>query len=148
VKATFFFCFISFLLFCSCANDAETAQTRPEPQASAPAADLPTPADSPTLTRNLESPIRKIDFRNFTYTGPDDYAETFTLKNGEKPFVWRKEDGISLDDVKYADLTGDGNEEAILKNGHYKWWLVNTRLGLYILDEKWQTTLFMEICYR
>jgi len=84
---------------------------------------LPVPQASPTITPTKEptpgqdSPIRRIDFKNFRYVGPDDYAESFTLKDGKKPFVFRKKDGISLIEVKYADLTGDGDEEAIITMG-------------------------------
>ena len=80
-------------------------------------ASTPTIQPMPTPQPNSNSPIRKIGFRNFRYTGPDDFAETFTLKEGERPFVQRKESGISLDEVQYADLTGDGQEEAILTMG-------------------------------
>jgi hypothetical protein len=60
------------------------------------------------------SGIRKVDFRNLSYTGPEDYPESFTLKNGKKEFVVDREDGILVDKIFYDDLTGDGQEEAII----------------------------------
>jgi len=71
----------------------------------------------PQITPNLDSAIHQIDFKNFTYTGPDNYAETFTLRNGEMPSIPHKEDGITFDDIKYFDLTGDGEEEAVVTMG-------------------------------
>lgn len=72
-------------------------------------------ASDPASVREADSPIRNIDFKNFLYVGPDDYSETFVLKEGEKSFVRGEEDGIQLADVKYHDLTGDGQEEAIVR---------------------------------
>lgn len=69
----------------------------------------------PTPQQTLDTSIRKVDFQNFTYVGPDDYSETFALKNGEKAFVLDKEDGIFLGNILYDDLTGDGREEAIIR---------------------------------
>lgn len=62
--------------------------------------------------------IRSIDFDNFTYPGST-YGQrggytpeqTFTLKHG-KWGDWR--DGLTLKKVIYGDVTGDGQEEAIL----------------------------------
>jgi len=70
-------------------------------------------------TPTLDSAIRKIDFKNMTYTAPPVYLEGkthFKLKNGiykEKSefivdyAVW------SLVCVIYGDLTNDGKEEAL-----------------------------------
>jgi len=74
----------------------------------------PTLNTSSTPAPNLDSPIRKVDFKNFTYSGTDDYPGIFKLKNGEKPYEHMREDGIDLYKTEYADLTGDGEEEAIL----------------------------------
>jgi hypothetical protein len=60
------------------------------------------------------SGIRQIDFKNFTYTGPADYRETFTLIDGKKERVSAKEDGYFLEETKYFDLTGDGRDEAVI----------------------------------
>lgn len=73
---------------------------------------------SPTQTPAINSPIRKFDFENFTYpwtkdlTSADD--KTFTLKNGERPFERDGQMGISLGNTEYADVTNDGEEDAIL----------------------------------
>jgi hypothetical protein len=67
--------------------------------------------------------IRSVDFRNFTYDWyPDDHDVPATgrriiLKNGEMDtgFQYGKEPTqFFLRESKYGDLTGDGNEEAIV----------------------------------
>lgn len=63
-----------------------------------------------TRARN-DSPIRKIDFRNFTYPSIWTNDELFTLKDGRHgvpPLT------TSLIDAVYGDVTGDGGEEAML----------------------------------
>ena len=62
----------------------------------------------------LYSTIREVDFKNFTYpveTGKD----TFTLKNGETPFDDGKDILFALENIEFADLTNDGEDEAIIK---------------------------------
>jgi len=80
---------------------------------------LPVPEASPTImptqepTPSQDSPIRGIDFKNFTYPwtkGLMSKEKTFTLKNGR----FDNGMGVSLRQTKYADLTGDGEDEAIL----------------------------------
>src|SRR5689334_22330073 len=89
---------IAVLFFAACAKTDEIVDERTEPSTT------PTIQSTPTPLPASNSPIRKIDFRNFRYSGPDDFAEAFTLKEGERPFVQRKESGISLNEVQYADL--------------------------------------------
>jgi hypothetical protein len=67
---------------------------------------------TPTVTPNLDSPIRKIDFENFTYPWN---RENFILKNGERPFVMKGQMGVSFAKAEYGDLTNDGAEEAFIK---------------------------------
>ena len=83
-----------------------------------------TPTVSPTVnsssasTPNLDSPIRKVDFNNFTYPWTDDYSskeeKIFTLKNGEIPFERESQMGVSLVKTEYFDVTSDKADEAIL----------------------------------
>jgi hypothetical protein len=72
-----------------------------------------------------DSPIRSIDFRNFTYPftegliDPINPKRTFTLKNGELPETRNKqglvdEMGIYLGNVIYGDVTNDNQEDAIV----------------------------------
>lgn len=56
------------------------------------------------------SKIEDVDFRNFTYS----YVDNFTLKNGELPVGNMDQTGFSFRRVQYADLTNDGNNEAII----------------------------------
>jgi len=67
-----------------------------------------TPQTTPTPTS--DSPIRSVDFENFTYPNIDAKG-TFTLKNGKEPNV---DEPRSVIDVIYGDVTADGNEEAIV----------------------------------
>lgn len=68
---------------------------------------------SPENGQNLFSTIKDVDFRNFTF-----YDETgknkFTLKDGEKPFGNMKDISFALQNIEYADLTGDKEDEAII----------------------------------
>lgn len=102
---------VAVLFSFACGGTVETVEKPEEPSATR------TIQPTPSLQPDPNSPIRKIDFKNFKFTGPDDFAETFTLKNGEKPFIQRKESGISLDRVEYADVTGDGSDDAIIVMG-------------------------------
>lgn len=67
----------------------------------------------PTQTPELNSPIRKINFKNFNYPNAGGYVG-FKLRNGEKPYVHQKEDGIELYKIDYADVTNDSVEDAII----------------------------------
>lgn len=77
---------------------------------------------SPSLN-SPSSPIRKVDFKNFTYpwypTGyvPPNGRRQIRLQSGEmKVEAAKNTDRLwaSLANVSYADLTGDGKEEAIV----------------------------------
>jgi hypothetical protein len=76
------------------------------------------------LQQQLPS-IRSIDFANFSYPWPKDLIDptnpqkTFTLRDGKhqgncnyQKFI--EKEGVTLGNVTYADVTGDGAEEAIL----------------------------------
>ena len=68
-----------------------------------------------------QSPIRGIDFENFTYPRTADLRtrrgnRSFTRKDGE--FEGTKDEiGMYMADVVYADITGDGAEDAIVSLG-------------------------------
>ncbi len=89
---------------------ADNINILPSPTAS------PVQVFSPTSTPNLVSPIRKVDFENFTYPDAGDYQE-FKLKNGAKSYKHLEEDGIYLGKIEYTDVTGDRKEDAILLMG-------------------------------
>ena len=80
-------------------------------------ANFPIQTLSPTPSPRSDLPIRKIDFRNFTYPWTEDLStkdeKTFTLKNGELPYE-KEQIGVSLAKVEYGDLTEDGQEEALI----------------------------------
>ncbi len=71
--------------------------------------------NSETKMNEKNSPIRKVDFKNFTFSTGEDSKDKkeLTLKDG-KIEKTEKSEVISLGEVKYADLTGDEKEEAIV----------------------------------
>ena len=79
---------------------------------------------APSSVKTLQSPIkpysiRSVDFDNFTYPLPPGFIDrsnprrTFRLKNGERPET-PDEMGVFLSNVGYGNVTGDGQEEAIV----------------------------------
>src|SRR5215204_3103657 len=73
-------------------------------------------SSAPKQNSNLK--IEQIDFANFTYPWPEDVIsddeKTFTLKNGEREFVLKKQTGVRLTKTEYGDVTGDGTDEALI----------------------------------
>ena len=68
------------------------------------------------------SPIRKVDFANFTYPvnhglkAPGGGKQTFTLTNGN--FAGGDSAvGMGFNKVSYGDVTGDGRDDAIVELG-------------------------------
>jgi hypothetical protein len=72
-----------------------------------------TPADS-----SFKSPIRKIDFANFTYPTGMIGVKQVALEGGDTPEFFQTplayQNLLSLGEVVYADLTGDGEEDAVV----------------------------------
>jgi hypothetical protein len=99
-------------------------QTQPTEKASSPAINQPeqkSDSELPVLAdidySEVRS-IREIDFRNFTYPGTIIGGERcytpetiFTLRDGK---YGEQDDGVTLKNVSYGDLTGDGQMEAIV----------------------------------
>lgn len=118
----------------ACGNDArppsanssapreDNRDTRQESAAAAAATPSPEPAAAPEPAPTPDTPIRKIDFANFGYPFPDEPrgGTQIRLRDGEQPPTEFSEHGIPQDvgygltDVTYGDLTGDGDEEAIV----------------------------------
>ncbi|HEY0457579.1 MAG TPA: hypothetical protein VGC97_00410 [Pyrinomonadaceae bacterium] len=65
-----------------------------------------------------ESPIRSVDFGNFTYPWTEEMSSAdekiLTLKNGKREFVINGQIGVSLSKPEYGDVTNDGEEEALI----------------------------------
>lgn len=95
----------------------------------------------------LDQSIRNIDFKNFTYNwfpkNKTVYKKKIVLRNGENDTVHLegKRFGPNGEDyqeillnISYADLTGDGKEEAIVTVGvaFYRW----TPRCIFIFSEK------------
>ena len=71
---------------------------------------LPAPSVEPNRSSPAQSPIRSVDFENFTYQQIES-RRTFTLIDGRQP---TENDPMSLVDVVYGDVTGDEEEEAMV----------------------------------
>ena len=78
---------------------------------------------SSAFAQTSNSNIRSANFSNFTYPWVIENSvypnESFTLKNGELSPTYdergiKDEDGVVFESVKYSDITGDGEEEAIV----------------------------------
>jgi len=89
-----------------------------------PANALPTPTVPPLQSEILDetnsktdSPLGTFDFKNFTYPFPhgwqDRDSKEFTLVNGARQMTEEKI-GMSFLTKKYGDLTGDGDDEALV----------------------------------
>lgn len=102
-------------------EDNRAAQQAPD-GATTPA---PAPTEAAEAAAAPDSPIRKVDFENFTYPIPDGPRgrEKIRLRGGEQPPTKFSEHGIphdigyGLQDVSYGDVTGDGAEDAIVTLG-------------------------------
>jgi hypothetical protein len=66
------------------------------------------------------SPFEKVDFKNFSYPlkidAKDEKEKSLTLKDG-KLEKSKESNGAELGKIQYADLTGDGVDEAIIDLG-------------------------------
>jgi hypothetical protein len=75
---------------------------------------LPFAETSPKVEPIHDSSVRKIDFKNFTYSYPNkDYGELLKLKNGKKDMS-KDEDGAEIGQIEYGDVTNDGVEDAMV----------------------------------
>jgi hypothetical protein len=89
-------------------NQTQTVTNFPEPIVE------PTKQLEPKLDDKQSSPIRKIDFRNFTYKEIQAKSKPAKLVNGKLEFETKYcMTELTVDEIEYADLTGDGEEEAI-----------------------------------
>jgi len=70
-----------------------------------------------------DSHIRKVDFTNFDYPGLQGMPRHLKVRDGKRPpkrrdWVGRPFDiSLSIGDVTYGDVTGDGEEDAIVDLG-------------------------------
>lgn len=97
------------------------AESEPPVLAQSSDSSLPTPEFEAGPSPTPNSPIRTVDFENFTFPAKPIYTEGekyFTLKHGR--YAGRFLDGaiephpVLLVESVYGDVTGDGNEEAII----------------------------------
>lgn len=91
-------------LSCSRAQVRSPASQQPNAVASL------TPKIEPTPSPTPNSPIRAVDFENFTYPEIGS-SRTFTLKDGIEP---NSKEARSVVDVIYGDVTADGIEDAMV----------------------------------
>lgn len=105
------------------------------------------PLRTEPIRKPLDQSIRKIDFNNFTYNwfpkNDNIFKKRIVLRNGENKEVHlegKKYGPLGEDyqeqmmNISYADLTGDGKEEAIVTVGVslYRW----TPMCIYIFSER------------
>lgn len=123
---------VSILLFSACGGKAETAST--ETNVTVNSTVTPEPSPSPKIPnlqaeliderdKTCDAPIGKFDFKNFTYPLPrgwqDSDGKEAELVNGNRPMEMSEESnerrtGLSYLTTKFLDLTGDGQDEAIV----------------------------------
>jgi hypothetical protein len=95
-------------------NQIQTVASSPEPVVE------PTKQLEPKLDDKQFSPIRKVDFRNFTYKEIQAKGKPAKLKDGRLEFETKYcMTELTVEDVEYADLTGDDEEEAIFSVDDY-----------------------------
>lgn len=143
-----FFCFG----FCACtvANQASNNVNKADEKQNSENL-LNNSSANDTVLQEKPSPqqdVRSIDFKNFTYHWFPKYGEVIikeniVLRNGKNAEIFIEGAGIRptgelyqeyLSDVSYADLTGDGKEEAIVTVAvsFYRW----TPRCIFIFSEK------------
>jgi hypothetical protein len=101
---------LSIALVTLCLVACTPAQTQPPVLAQHNASPSPSQEAQPIPPPTPPSPIRSVNFENFTYPEIGSRGK-FTLKDGQEP---TDSDPRSLVDVIYGDVTGDGEEEALV----------------------------------
>ncbi len=120
-------------LFSACGGNVETApvQTKSEPIVVVETNTRPEPSPTPKIpnlqaellderSKTTVSPLGKFDFKNFTYELPRGWQNAdgkITLENGKSPVSLAEEErkiGASFVTTKFADVTGDGVDEAFV----------------------------------
>ncbi len=118
---------VSILLcvFSACTNSGEktSVQKNTTPAVSAESATntANTPVNAtPSPEQTTSSPIGKFNFKNFTYPLPRGWQgemNEITLENGKAPLSMADDErkiGASHVSTKYGDVTGDGQDEALV----------------------------------
>lgn len=112
---------ILFSIHCLVTAGAVACSTA-KPEAQKPPLLAASPTPNITQSNAPSSSIRSVDFANFTYSWTADLGDpkkTFALRKGEFPPTRNERGlvqgmGVSLERVEYGDVTGDGQEEAIV----------------------------------
>jgi hypothetical protein len=77
----------------------------------------PTPEIVQDVAETTDSPLGKIDFKNFTFPMPRGWQSTedkdVTLVNGTRP-IGKTKIGVGYVKTRFFDLTGDGKDDAIV----------------------------------
>jgi hypothetical protein len=97
-------------LIVSCLAACSHAETKSSVSTQSNVSPSPSQAAEPGSSPTPNSPIRSVDFENFTYPEIDSRGK-FTLKDGREP---TDDDPRSLVEVIYGDVTGDEKEEALV----------------------------------
>ena len=126
---------VNALLFSACGGKVETASTKVNisPQSANTPTTAPEPSPQQSKIPNTQnellddrnkttaSPLGKFDFKNYTYPLPrgwqDSDGKEVELVNGKRPMEMTEEVeriGLSYLTTKFFDLTGDGQDEAVV----------------------------------
>lgn len=102
----------------------ETSQTNSNANALVRYPGLASPTPQEARHTNTEAGVRNVDFSNFTFNWYPNWEKgqptrkNITLRNGamkiDLPYAVNAPRGFDLTSVDYADLTGDGKEDAIV----------------------------------
>jgi hypothetical protein len=130
-----FLLFINALLFSACLQLQESTQPQPESQPRQQIEPILSKTNTPSKVPDLQaeilkdnqssnSPIASFDFRNFKYPLPrgwqDIDSKEAEIVDGKRPIFMDSDDkkerkiGLSYVGKKFFDLTGDGQDEAIV----------------------------------
>lgn len=126
--------FVCFLLSSACGGKGETASTETNTMPTVAVNSTATPEPSPTpkfpntqaellddRNKTTTSPLGSFDFKNFTFPLPrgwqDSDGDDVELINGKRPMAFSEDEkriGMSYVTTKFLDVTGDGQDEAVV----------------------------------
>ena len=124
------FAVVFLLALSACGEKAENTENLSAPAATPEALPTPEAAPSPKIpnlqselldnrNKTTQSPIGKFDFKNYTYPLPRGWQGSgiteLRIENGAAPASQaEKQIGLSYVTTKYMDVTGDGQDEALV----------------------------------
>ncbi|MCD9189515.1 MAG: hypothetical protein LUM44_24100 [Pyrinomonadaceae bacterium] len=91
--------------------------------------------------QNSAAPVRylkieDVDFKNFSYSYGENDKNKVTLSNGEKPYGGLNDLAFSFNKTQFADLTKDGNDEAVVVLLHGNGAIASNVVAVYTLENQ------------